>query len=572
MEGGVGPHQPVAPIPIDHSLDLRSRLKAKGVGNNVQDPSLAADRVDDLDLSTCVSKRPDVSGLASPACVEDGAIEHHAFGRDLNDPAFCGGSIGICGGNFLGQLTEITGSGAGIPRFAGVSVATPTGSGRYAATGRLLGVRTRKQTMEGNKMRKRDIRFLATIGLLALVLAACGGTAATTTAGVEPGALGVLEVGAGEPIKIASLQVISGDNTSLGLDQVRGIEIAITDRGEIAGHAVELAFNEDDLCNSEGGQTGATRIIADPQVIAVIGTSCSGAGVPASNVITSANRVLISGSNTSPVLTSDLAGNEAPEHHDGYFRTAHNDAIQGAAAAKFVFEELGLTQVATINDGDPYTQGLTSAFEGPFEELGGTIVLSTAVTADQTDMRPVLTEVAAAGAELIFFPIFQPAGDFVAEQALEIAGLEDTILMGADGLLSDTYVVLPQTEGMYFSGPTTPTTPAYDEFVTKYEAAYGEAPIQAFHAHAYDATLMVLTAIESVAQVSGDSLVIDLQGLRDELHSMTYEGLTGTLSCDEFGDCASPSINILQNTEAEPDIAAVRGNVLATYTREDLGL
>jgi branched-chain amino acid transport system substrate-binding protein len=289
-------------------------------------------------------------------------------------------------------------------------------------------------------------------------------------------------------------------------------------------------------------------------------------------VITSAGRVLISGSNTSPVLTSDLAGNEASEHHVGYYRTAHNDAIQGAAAAKFVFEELGLTQVATINDGDPYTQGLTSAFEGPFEALGGTIVLSTAVTADQTDMRPVLTEVAAAGAELIFFPIFQPAGDFIAEQALEIAGLEDTVLMGADGLLSDTYVTLPQTEGMYFSGPTTPTTPAYDEFVGKYEAAYGEPPIQAFHAHAYDAAFMIFTAIETVAQVNGDTLVIDLQALRDELSSMNYDGLTGPLKCDEFGDCASPSINILRNTDAEADIVAVRENVLITYTRADLGL
>ncbi|MDQ3500490.1 MAG: branched-chain amino acid ABC transporter substrate-binding protein, partial [Actinomycetota bacterium] len=304
-------------------------------------------------------------------------------------------------------------------------------------------------------MTKRRIHMLAVLGALALILAACGGgTSATTADGVTTtvggdvtttladtsttmadtsttmaaGELGVIEIAAGDPIKIASLQAISGDVASLGLDQVRGFEIAIANKGEIAGHSIELAFNEDDLCNSEGGQTGATRIIADPQVVAVIGTSCSGAGVPASNVITSAGRILISGSNTSPVLTSDLAGNESAEHHDGYYRTAHNDAIQGAAAAKFVFEELGLTQVATINDGDPYTQGLTSAFEGPFEELGGTIVLSTAVTADQTDMTTPLTEASAAGAELIFFPIFQPAGDFIPEQAPSIAGLEDVVL------------------------------------------------------------------------------------------------------------------------------------------------
>lgn len=415
------------------------------------------------------------------------------------------------------------------------------------------------------------MRLVAVLGVLVLVIAACGDGGGGEDA-PEEGALGAITVAEGEPIKIASLQAISGDVASLGTDQVRGIELAIEDKGEIAGHSIELAFNEDDLCNSEGGQTGATRIVADPDVVAVIGTSCSGAGVPASAVVSDANRVLISGSNTSPVLTSDLAGTAGPEYHEGYFRTAHNDAIQGAAAATFVFDELGLTQVATINDGDPYTQGLTGAFEAAYEELGGEVVVSTAVTADQTDMRPVLTEIAAAEAELIFFPIFQPAGDFVAEQALEVAGLEDTVLMGADGLLSDTYVVLPQSKGMYFSGPQTPTTPAYDDFVSAYEEAYGEPPIQSFHAHAYDAAMMVFTAIENIAQETDDGLVVDLQGLRDELHEITYDGLTGTLSCDEFGDCAAPAIDIVRNTEDTADLSAVKENVQATYTREDLGL
>ena len=245
---------------------------------------------------------------------------------------------------------------------------------------------------------KRGLKLLALVGVLSLVIAACGGgeggdtsttagEAETTTsaAGEETTTsaageattapaegLGTIEVAAGDPIKIASLQVDQRPRRQPGnATRYVAIEIAIEEKAEILGHPVELAFNEDDVCDSEGGQTGSTRIIADPQVVAVIGTSCSGAGVPASNVITSAGRVLISGSNTSPVLTSDLAGNEASEHHEGYYRTAHNDAIQGAAAAKFVFEELGLTQVATINDGDPYTQGLTAPSRHRSRSLAG---------------------------------------------------------------------------------------------------------------------------------------------------------------------------------------------------------
>jgi branched-chain amino acid transport system substrate-binding protein len=297
--------------------------------------------------------------------------------------------------------------------------------------------------------------------------------------------------------------------------------------------------------------------------------------------------VVISGSNTSPFLTQAPFGTEAEDHHPNYFRTAHNDLIQGAAAATFAFEECGVTKAASIHDGDPYTSGLAGAFDDAFAGLGGEMVLQTAVSPDDTDMRPVLTEVAAAGAEIVFFPIFQPAGDFIAKQAREIDGLENTVLMGADGLLSDTYIVIPETkqspgcpgidgapEGMYHSGPATPTGGEYEEFVAKYEAANGEKPIQAFNGHAYDAANVLFAAIEEVAVEADDgSLQIGRQALIDAVAATDgFQGLTGTISCDEFGDCADPKIDILQNTKDTKDITAVKANVLASFTREDLGI
>ena len=83
---------------------------------------------------------------------------------------------------------------------------------------------------------------------------------------------------------------------------------------------------------------------------------------------------------------------------------------------------------------------------------------------------------------------------------------------------------------------------------------------------------MVFAAIETASTDDGGTLTIDLQAFRDALGEMTHEGLTGTLSCDDFGDCASPSIDIMQNTADTADIEAVRGNVLINYTREQLGL
>jgi branched-chain amino acid transport system substrate-binding protein len=285
-------------------------------------------------------------------------------------------------------------------------------------------------------------------------------------------------------------------------------------------------------------------------------------------IFSPAGFTMISGSNTSPILTQ-AAGEEGIAHQDGYFRTAHNDQIQGAAAATFAFDELGVTKAATVHDGDPYTQGLADAFGKSFQELGGEITLATSVNKGDTDMRPVLTEIAASEAEIVFFPIFQPEADFIVKQAGEVEGLGDTaILMGADGLLSDTFVEdIPETEGMYFSGPATPTGGTYTEFVAKYEEAYGEKPIQAFHAHAYDAMNILLDAIEAVAVEDGGSLTIGRGALRDQIAGTSgYQGLTGTLACDEFGDCADPVIDVVQNTDAEKSITDVKENVLFTYT------
>jgi branched-chain amino acid transport system substrate-binding protein len=426
---------------------------------------------------------------------------------------------------------------------------------------------------------RRVLGALALMATLTLVAAACGGdeTGGSTITPPKAGALGAVTLKAGEPLKIAAIEAISGDVASLGTDQITGIQIAIDDLGgSFEGHKLELVGPYDDLCKAEGGTTSAQRVVADKQIVGVIGTSCSGAAVPAMEILSEAGFLMISGSNTSPILTS-AGGVEGSAHKAGYFRTAHNDQIQGRAAATFAYQRLGARKAATINDGDPYTQGLTAGFEAPFKELGGEIVVSTAINKGDTDMKPVLTEISAAGADLIFFPIFQPEGDFVVKQAKQVDGLEETALMGADGLLSDTYMVIPEVHdtppgpsgtkrGMYFSGPNPPAGSAYNEFVTKYKAKAGKDPIQAFHAHAYDAYMMLIEAIKKVAVKPGDgSLFIDRQKLRDAVAATTdYQGITGPISCDRYGDCANPRISVFQATTGQRSLTAVKENVLYT--------
>lgn len=423
-------------------------------------------------------------------------------------------------------------------------------------------------------MRRSGFRMIVLLLPVALIAAACAGDDDdddASTGDFEAGELGAVTIAPDDPLKIAAIESITGETASLGTDQVRAIEIAIADRdGELLGHEIELQ-TEDDGCAAEQGTTAAQRVVSDEQIVGIIGTSCSGAAVPAAEIMSEAGLVMISGSNTSPALTSDLNGTASPDQQPGYYRVAHNDIIQGTAAATYAFDDLGSATAVTIHDGDPYTEGLATAFGTAFTDLGGEVVLATAVNKGDTDMRAVLTEVAAAAPDIVFFPIFQPEADYIVGQAKEFPALATTEkLMGADGLLSDTFIVLPDTEGMYFSGPATPEGSAYEDFVTKYEDANGEAPIQAFHAHAYDSANILFEAIEAVAVEDDDGTIhIDRQKLRDALYDTEgFEGITGSLTCDEFGDCADPSIDVVQNTAEQVAIDEVRANILYTYTPE----
>ncbi len=185
--------------------------------------------------------------------------------------------------------------------------------------------------------------------VLALTLAACGGgDAPEEPAAPEPAAteapapveeepaeepaeeaaemtcddpLGCISVAADDPIRIGYALVISGANETLGIDSRNGIEIAIDDKGEVLGHAIELV-GEDALCSAEGGQAAATKLASDPTLIGVIGTNCSSGGEPASAILSDAGTSLVSPSNTAPSLT-------APETHQAWL-PAHCPQRQGA--------------------------------------------------------------------------------------------------------------------------------------------------------------------------------------------------------------------------------------------------
>ena len=407
---------------------------------------------------------------------------------------------------------------------------------------------------------RKYFAMVALLGALMLVAAACGGdddeggaaTGATPTGGAvdcEADEFGCVEIAAGTPIKIGSLLSISGETAFLGTDSNHGIELAIDDLdgsldatpGQLLGHEVELQ-QEDDGCSAEGGQAGGTALAADPEIVAVIGTSCSSSALGVADTILGDKGILLfSPSNTNPGLTSEEA------HQPFYFRTAHNDLIQGAIVGEYVFNELGIDSAATINDESPYADGLAAAFRATFEGLGGTITAVEQVNSADTDLGPVLNSIAQGEPGAVYGPNFNPVCALTATQGLDILP-KGTVQLGSDGCLESAFLEtagdLPA--GYYFASSPDLTVFAQgafykDEFIPAYKEQFGTAPTAVFHAHAYDAANILFGAIEQVAVDDGSgNLTISRTALRDAVQATTdYEGVTGVITCTPLGDCAT---------------------------------
>jgi branched-chain amino acid transport system substrate-binding protein len=366
--------------------------------------------------------------------------------------------------------------------------------------------------------------------------------------------IGVVRVARGQPLTIAYWLVISGPNTSFGIDSRRGIEIAIADKPTVAGHRVRL-IGEDSLCNAEGGVAAATRMAANREIVAAVGSSCSSEAVPGAPILWRAGISTVSPSNTAPRLTAPDRG----PGFDGYLRTAFNDKVQGRAVAQFAYHALHSRRAATIHDGSPYSEGLARVFAEVYRRMGGTITAEEAIAPGDTDMRPMLTRIAVGRPDVIFYPVFVAESGHITRQAREIAGLERSRLIGADASFSPDFLRAagPAARGKFLSGPDLSEEalgPRYTEFVRKYRARYGELPLAKFHAHAYDATMMVFAAIERVARKdAAGNTFIGRRALRDALFATrNFRGITGNLTCNAFGDCADPIISLYEVVSADP--------------------
>ncbi|HEX8509056.1 MAG TPA: branched-chain amino acid ABC transporter substrate-binding protein [Propionibacteriaceae bacterium] len=381
-------------------------------------------------------------------------------------------------------------------------------------------------------MRKQRL-FIAGVTLLASTMAmtACGSRTAETPAGTA---------GETKTAKIGVIAPLTGDLSSLGLGIQNSVDLAIkqaNDSNAIPGWKLELSA-EDDEAKPDVGKNAATKLASDDEVVGVVGALNSSVSLSLQPVFGSANVVNVSPANTGPSLTLGpdyLTSKKRP--YPTFFRTCTTDIIQGGFAATYLYNTAGVKKVATIHDKKTYGQGLVAAFTDEYKRLGGQVVAAETINPEDKDFSSVISKVKGANPDAVYYGGEFPQSGPLSQQA-KAAGL-NVPLMGGDGMYSPNYIKLAgkTSEGDLATsvGAPTETLASAKAFLDGYASGGYKDPYEAYGAQSYDAANAIINALKTSLASASDAKSAR-QATVDAMKSVSFDGATGPVSFDEFGD------------------------------------
>ncbi len=413
-------------------------------------------------------------------------------------------------------------------------------------------------------MTKKLFTLLSLLLIAMLVLAGCGTdeteapepTDVPEVSGLYNGmdqaeleAAGYVVIAPGDPVRIGASAALTGPIPEFGLDIKQAYELAVSDinaAGGIMGHTLELDV-QDGACDGDAATIVGNGFAADPTILAVAGGTCTGETLGLKPILQEARIPFVSASATNPAITSD-------ETCDVCNRVALSDKLQADVDAAYIYNVLGITEIAIMHDNADYGLGLAELLQTAFELEGGTVISFDGVQVGDTDFRAVLTQVATNSPELIFFGGYIQEGALIASQMKE-TGLEDAIFFSDDGVYGDAFMGTAgdAAEGAYVSFVAgDDDADANAIFDAAYEAMFGVAPDSQgpYHAQAYDSVNMIVAAINAVA-VEDDAgegyLIVEREALVSAVRSTSgLQGLAGTMTCNAIGDCGAGGVKIYQ--------------------------
>ncbi|WP_053636402.1 branched-chain amino acid ABC transporter substrate-binding protein [Streptomyces sp. XY152] len=393
-------------------------------------------------------------------------------------------------------------------------------------------------------MRQRSlIAITAALAAGALTLTACGSRDEDGGGSSDSG-------NGGTTVVIGVDAPMTGDLSALGLGIKNSVDLAAkTANKEEYVEGVTFKIEAlDDQGQASVGQQNATKLVANKDVLGVVGPLNSSVGEAMQQVFDQAKLVEVSPANTNPALTQGVDWQtKQVRPYKSYFRTATTDAVQGPFAAQYVYNDAKKKKVFVIDDKKTYGAGLAATFTDEFKKLGGKVVGTEHINPDSKDFSAVATKVKNSGADVVYYGGEYPQAGPLSKQIKE-AGAKIP-LVGGDGIKDDTFIKLAGSaaNGDLATSVGSPVEelPSAKKFVADYKAGGYKEDYAAYGGYSYDSAWAIIEAVKQVVEDNDGKLPDDARSkVVDAMQNVSFDGVTGKVSFDEFGDATNKQLTV----------------------------
>ncbi len=386
---------------------------------------------------------------------------------------------------------------------------------------------------------KKILALLLATLMVVLCFAACGGEETPDTPDATEG--GEIVIGVQGPL--------TGGAAQYGIAVANAAKLAVDEINAAGGvNGIKLkVITEDDQATPGDIAVNAYNNLVDNGMQVFLGTVTTGAGLDIVSLTAEDNMFQ---------LTPSASGDKIIEAGDNCFQICFTDSNQGSRSAQYIAENHLATKVAVIYDSaDAYSTGIYNNFKAEAANRGLELVAEEAFQTGNKDFSAQVQACKAAGAELVFLPIYYTEASLILDKANSI-GFETKFFGcdGLDGILGIEGFDTSLAEGVMLLTPFAADAKdgATQKFVAAYQAAYNEIPSQ-FAADGYDGVYIIAKLIEE-GKITADmdaSEICDIMKAAICADGFEFYGLTGAgsaLTWDASGAVAKdPAAVIIEN-------------------------
>jgi branched-chain amino acid transport system substrate-binding protein len=382
---------------------------------------------------------------------------------------------------------------------------------------------------------------LGAAGALALAGCSSSGNGSSNT-GAPTGGLNNSQSGGGGPektYKIGFVGALSGDYAQLGINEKQGAELAIEQAMSSGNYDFKVTLSAQD---SQGDPTqakpAAATLIADPNVVAVIGPAFSGESLAVNPDFCAANPPM-------PTVTPSASnGTIQDQGFSCWHRIIPNDNVEGAQGADWL-ARTGAKKVFVLDDASPYGQGVAKTVVNELKAKGVTVQSDSVPAATTKNYDPIANTIANSGADAVFYGGYDAQTALLAK-ALKSAGFGGREVTG-NGSKDSTFTknAGPAGDGWYFTcGCQDATTaPSAADFAAAYKTKWGEDP-STYSPEAFDAANLLIDSIAK-AEASGS---VTRTSVLTALNAEDFTGITTQIKFGADGEVVAENliVNLFQ--------------------------